>query len=70
MRKEYSPAAIGALVLFVAPTDLAAQYLDPGGSSILVQVLLAGIAGVAALLKLYWGRIRARFGRRDKADQR
>lgn len=29
-------------------------YLDPGTGSILVQSLLAGIAGAAAVVSLYW----------------
>ncbi len=37
---------------------LLAAYLDPGTGSILVQLLLGGVAGVLALGKLYWGRIR------------
>jgi hypothetical protein len=36
-------------------------YLDPGTGSILVQSLLAGIAGAAAVVSLYWQRIKAFF---------
>jgi Na+/proline symporter len=36
-------------------------YLDPGTGSILVQSLLAGIAGAAAVLSLYWQRVKAFF---------
>jgi hypothetical protein len=47
-------------------------YLDPGTGSILVQSLLAGIAGAAAVLSLYWQRIKAFFTNRRKqsADAR
>ncbi len=38
-------------------------YLDPGTGSILIQVLLGGAAGAAAILKLYWHNIRAYFSR-------
>lgn len=38
-------------------------YLDPGTGSILIQVLLGGAAGAAAVLKLYWHNIRAYFSR-------
>jgi hypothetical protein len=41
-------------------------YLDPGTGSILVQSLLAGIAGAAAVLSLYWQRIKAFFTNRRK----
>lgn len=44
----------------------AAAYLDPGSGSMLLQVLLGGVAGVAVIAKLYWGRLLALFGiRRD-----
>lgn len=36
-------------------------YLDPGTGSILVQSLLAGIAGAVAVLSLYWHRVKAFF---------
>ena len=34
-------------------------YLDPGTGSILLQLLLAGVAGGAYVLKLYWRRVKA-----------
>jgi len=36
-------------------------YLDPGTGSILVQSLLAGIAGAAAVVSLYWQRLKRFF---------
>jgi hypothetical protein len=36
-------------------------YLDPGTGSILVQSLLAGIAGAAAVVSLYWQRLKTFF---------
>jgi hypothetical protein len=32
-------------------------YLDPGSGSMLVQLLVGGIAGVAVTARLYWRRI-------------
>jgi hypothetical protein len=44
----------------------AEAYLDPGSGSMLLQVLLGGVAGVAVIAKLYWGRLLSLFGiRRD-----
>jgi hypothetical protein len=44
----------------------ASAYLDPGSGSMLLQVLLGGVAGVAVIAKLYWGRLLSLFGiRRD-----
>ena len=36
-------------------------YLDPGTGSILVQSLLAGIAGAVAVISLYWQRVKRFF---------
>ena len=56
-----------AAFMVLLPPPAAAQYLDPGASSIIVQVIIAGVVGLAAILKLYWHRIKGMFGRK-KAD--
>lgn len=38
-------------------------YLDPGAGSIMLQILLGGIAGMAVILKLYWEGVKAFFSR-------
>ena len=43
---------------------LVLAYLDPGSGSMLLQILLGGIAGVAVAGKMYWQRIKSRFGAR------
>jgi hypothetical protein len=43
-------------------------YLDPGTGSILVQSLLAGIAGAAAVVSLYWQRLKTFFSGKRKSD--
>lgn len=48
------------LALWTAP---AYAYLDPTTGSILLQGLLAGIAGVAVVGRLYWARLKAFFRR-------
>ena len=40
----------------------AEAYIDPSASGMLVQLLLAGTAGVAVLGKLFWVRIKRLFG--------
>jgi hypothetical protein len=51
------------LVLAMSLIAVDAQaYLDPGTGSMLLQVLLGGVAAVAVALKLYWYRILAIFG--------
>ena len=39
-------------------------YLDPGTGSILLQGLLAVIAGAAITIRMYWDKLRSFFGRK------
>jgi hypothetical protein len=48
--------------LFFAEVPLHA-YLDPGSGSMLLQLLLGGLAGAGVVLRLFWRRLRARLGR-------
>jgi len=41
-------------------------YLDPGTGSMLLQVILGGVAAVAVALKLFWYRIIAFLGFKKK----
>jgi hypothetical protein len=43
----------------LAGSGPAHAYLDPTTGSILLQGLLAGIAGVVVVLRLYWARLKA-----------
>jgi len=48
-------------------SNTAYAYLDPGTGSMMLQLLLAGLAGLAVTLKLTWRRIRGGFGaKKDK----
>jgi len=47
-----------AAILFPLP---ALAYIDPGAASILLQVLIGGVAGGLVFLKLYWQRIKTMF---------
>ena len=57
----------GAAVSVAAPQAYA--YLDPGAGSMLLQILLGGLAGLGVLGKLYWHRIRKLLGARDAEDR-
>ncbi len=46
---------------FVFPKS-AYAYLDPGSGSMILQLLLAGLAGAFVVLKLFWHRVLALFG--------
>lgn len=58
MRRTLARGLALAALCSSFPAAAHAQYLDPGSSSILVQVLLGGIVGLAAIVKLYWSKIR------------
>ena len=51
------------LMLFINTTH---AYLDPGTGSMLLQVILGGIAAVGVIIKLYWYKILAFLGIKTK----
>jgi hypothetical protein len=71
------PSGIGLLTLLLAAgvalgmPKHAHAYLDPASGSILLQVVLGGIAGAGLLVKLYWHRLLRLVGlRRSDGDGR
>jgi len=54
-------AVLATLWLLILSTD-AHAYIDPSAGGMLVQMLLAGTAGLAVLGKLYWARIKSTLG--------
>lgn len=50
------------LTFLVLYAQEASAYLDPSSGSILIQIVLGGIAGFFVLLKIYWRRIRRFLG--------
>jgi len=58
-------AVVFLLTCLLAPK--AHAYLDPGSGSMMLQLLLAGVAGVALAAKMFWRRILAYF-RRSKSN--
>jgi len=57
-----------SVCLLAAAAVPARAYLDPGSGSMMLQLLLAGVAGAVVLIKMYWHRLRARFGIRKKGS--
>ncbi|MFZ5876950.1 MAG: hypothetical protein ACOYXU_11155 [Nitrospirota bacterium] len=55
------------MTALLIPTH-ASAYLDPGSGSMLLQLLLGGVAGLAVVVKLFWRRLLAFFGVK-KTDQ-
>lgn len=54
----------GCLLLFCA--DPAYAYLDPGTGSAILQGVLAALAAIAVVLKLYWHRLLRILGLKKK----
>ena len=55
----------GSLMLVLAiglVSGNAYAYLDPGSGSMLLQVILGGVAAIGVAMKLYWHRIKAKLG--------
>jgi hypothetical protein len=59
-RTIYFTAGILAIACIAAPK--AHAYLDPGSGSMMVQLLLAGIASAVLGLKIFWRKILSFFG--------
>ncbi len=56
-----SAAVVLGLILTIAPQP-AQAYLDPGAGSVLLQLLLGGVAGLIVALRVGWRNILAMFG--------
>ena len=56
------------VVLLMLLASDALAYLDPGTGSMLLHVILGGIAAIGVAIKLYWHKLRAALGMSKKAD--
>ena len=52
--------------VLLATSMSAYAYLDPGTGSMLLQVILGGVAAVGVAIKLYWHKLRVALGVRKK----
>ena len=68
MKKNFSICMI-VFVFWLLLTVPVYAYLDPGSGSMLLQLLLGGLAGLAIVLKLYWQRFLALFGIEKKKEE-
>jgi hypothetical protein len=50
-------AVVGGLLILASATTPAFAYLDPGAGSMLLQGMLAVVAGSVFALKQYWSRV-------------
>ena len=69
-RTKRTATLIGmALTGFLLSTDDAYAYLDPGSASMLLQGLIATVAGGLAVVGLYWNKFKAFFSARNRENQ-
>ncbi len=57
MRASTIPLFLAIFLVTSNLTQSVFAYIDPGSGSMLLQLLLGGITGIAVLAKLYWRRI-------------
>lgn len=62
MMREHRGIAGAAAVILMSIAVPAHAYLDPGTGSMILQGLLAGIAGALVVGRLYWMRVKQFFG--------
>lgn len=62
------PIALSTLLTGAFATP-AHAYLDPGTGSMILQVLLGGIAGVAVAGRFYWDRLLTMLGIRSRTGE-
>lgn len=60
--KSFTSALTVTLALVLWSEARVDAYLDPGSGSMLIQLLLGGVAGAAVILKIGWQRFRSLFG--------
>ncbi len=58
MRVDPKLMGVLAAVAIAFPMSNAWAYLDPGTGSMILQMLLGGVAGLAIVGKLYWHRMK------------
>lgn len=64
----YGCLVLLGLLMMEAPVD---AYLDPGAGSMLLQLILGGVAALGVVVRLFWHRLRTPFRRRglDQSKQ-
>ena len=53
--------ACSAFILGSMFVSDAHAYIDPGSGSVLLQLILGGIAGIGVVVKLYWDRAKTKY---------
>ncbi|MFA6954568.1 MAG: hypothetical protein WC538_01700 [Thermoanaerobaculia bacterium] len=61
-------AAVAALALCLLYPVPAHAYLDAGTGSVILQALVAVIAGAALGIRVYWGKLKSLISRKSPGD--
>ena len=61
LTKLAAACVIAISVLFICPAS-AQAYLDMGTGSMLLQFIVASLAGIAVFFRLFWDRVKSIFG--------
>ncbi len=51
------------------PIEIQVAYLDPGTGSMILQAIVATVAGAAVVITTYWQKIRTFFRRRSRNSE-
>ncbi len=57
--------ALLSVPAFLATASTAQAYLDPGTGSMILQIVLGGVAGLLVVGKLYWAKFTSFFSRQS-----
>ncbi len=70
LKKDLLFVALCLILLFMIPTETAYAYLDPGSTSLIIQVAIAGILGLLAAARIFKDSIFSFLGfKRPKQDE-
>lgn len=58
MTLNLKPLLLGLFLFSVIPSGVAYAYLDPATGSMLLQIIIGGIAGALVTIKLYWTNVK------------
>ncbi len=68
--KNWGLISATTAMIFFAGTAPAQAYLDPGTGSLVLQAAIGVVAGSLVALRIYWGKIKSFFKRKNSRDGR
>ncbi len=61
--------AVIVLLMVSMPNGYASAYLDPGSGSLIIQVVIAGLVGIAVTVKFFWNNILLMLGFKKRSNR-